>query len=226
MGGKLRRGVLIAAIGALLAWPALSQAGIGYVYVEAQNHNKFSPETSSYTLLGSPNFEWHWGDGGDTSTLRKHNVRQDDRLFRSGDPTKTFPGGYTVTASAGTYRYYCEVHGGPNGQGMSGRIKVTPIIDGKATTDEFPIRWAIPQDETGDQFDVRYRIDGHRWKFWRKNAAAMSGVFGHNDNPVNLRPATTYDVSVRSERSSNPKHHSAWSPGVSFGTFGKTATAR
>ncbi len=53
-----------------------------------------------------------------------HTVTADDKSFDSGNlnPGQTFK--FTFT-KAGTYRYYCRYHGGPNGIGMSGTITVT-----------------------------------------------------------------------------------------------------
>jgi plastocyanin len=78
---------------------------------------------------------------GDTVTFQKtntgvpHNVRSDGftngctqsaTCFRSGGATTgsfTF-GPLDVFNTPGTFRYFCEVHGGQNGAGMSGRIVV------------------------------------------------------------------------------------------------------
>jgi plastocyanin len=59
------------------------------------------------------------------SGVQPHNVAFDDGGFI--DPLPARPGPWTTTrtfASAGTYRYYCQVHGGPGGQGMSGTVFV------------------------------------------------------------------------------------------------------
>ena len=53
-----------------------------------------------------------------------HSVVADDGSFNSGEPGTGFPFSHTFNAP-GTYRYYCSVHGGPNGSGMSGVITVT-----------------------------------------------------------------------------------------------------
>ncbi len=53
-----------------------------------------------------------------------HTVTADDKSFDSGNlnPGDTFKFTFMKT---GTFRYYCKIHGGPNGQGMSGIIVVT-----------------------------------------------------------------------------------------------------
>lgn len=62
------------------------------------------------------------------NTLGFHNVKSDTLLFTSGSPASA-PWTYSHTfPTAGTYPYYCEVHGGVGGVGMSGVVKVLPSI--------------------------------------------------------------------------------------------------
>jgi plastocyanin len=54
-----------------------------------------------------------------------HNVHFDDGSFDM--PPSPISGAWSVQRtfnSPGTYRYYCEAHGGPNGSGMSGTVAV------------------------------------------------------------------------------------------------------
>jgi plastocyanin len=54
-----------------------------------------------------------------------HNVVADNGSFTSGPPASgAWTYSFTFT-TPGTYPYYCEVHGGPGGVGMSGVIIVT-----------------------------------------------------------------------------------------------------
>jgi plastocyanin len=54
-----------------------------------------------------------------------HTVTADGKQFDSGNLTNGQA--FTNQASqAGTFPYYCEIHGGPGGQGMSGTVTVTP----------------------------------------------------------------------------------------------------
>ena len=66
-------------------------------------------------------------NAGDTVTFVNgggfHNVVADDNSFTSGAPSDT----WTFTQpfpNAGTFPYYCQIHGGPGGVGMSGSIIV------------------------------------------------------------------------------------------------------
>lgn len=54
-----------------------------------------------------------------------HTVTSDTGLFDSGQMSKGDDFFYTFT-QAGEYLYYCAPHGGPGGQGMSGKIVVVP----------------------------------------------------------------------------------------------------
>ena len=59
-----------------------------------------------------------------TNVLGDHNVVADDNSFTSG-PVAPAPWEYTyVFTAAGTNPYYCQLHGGPGGIGMSGTIIV------------------------------------------------------------------------------------------------------
>jgi plastocyanin len=69
-------------------------------------------------------------DAGDTVTFVSsggfHNVVADNNAFTSGAPADTFS--FTQAfPTAGTFPYYCSVHGGPGGAGMSGTIKVNAV---------------------------------------------------------------------------------------------------
>ena len=83
-----------------------------------QTFNAFTPANVSITA-------------GDTVTWNNvngfHNVHLDNNSFdQPASPTGppwTVADTFTTT---GTYRYYCELHGGPNGVGMSGTVTVKP----------------------------------------------------------------------------------------------------
>lgn len=76
--------------------------------------NSFSPK--SVTVQAGDSVRW-------TSAGGTHNVVADDGTFSSGAPGS----GWTFTrtfASAGSFAYYCELHGAPGGLGMSGTVTV------------------------------------------------------------------------------------------------------
>jgi len=64
-----------------------------------------------------------------TNVLGNHNVVADDNSFTSG-PLAPAPWVYThVFTTAGSNPYYCSLHGGPGGVGMSGVITVQTATD-------------------------------------------------------------------------------------------------
>ncbi len=72
---------------------------------------------------------------------------------------------------------------------------------------------------TGNQFDVRYRVGtSATWRVWRNNTAARSGVFGQNGLPVQVMPGRTYHFQARSQKTAAPNQPSGWSPTLSVTT--------
>ena len=97
---------------ALLAGPA-SAANFN---ATANANNTFSP--SNLSIEVGDTVIW-------TNTGGIHNVRADNGAFTSGPPSGgAWMFSFTFT-SEGSFRYYCEVHGGPAGAGMSGIVTVT-----------------------------------------------------------------------------------------------------
>jgi plastocyanin len=84
--------------------------------VAATADNQFFPQH----LTVPPNTTVSWDNRG-----TNHNVKFEDGLFE--EPADPLPTPWTVSRhfdNPGVYRYYCEAHGGPGGQGMSGTITV------------------------------------------------------------------------------------------------------
>jgi plastocyanin len=165
----------------------------------------FSPGDVSVAVGGQVHWSRATGSDGD------HNVNQDEGLFRSGAPTEG-PIDLTVTPSAGSYHYYCEIHGSEFG-GMDGIVK-TPV---KVLTEpaglKFTVRWATDATDTGSLHDVQYRVGSGDWKSWKKDTATNEGVFGKNGNPVTVKDGKTYRFRARSQEGSAL---SDWSPVKSF----------
>jgi hypothetical protein len=200
----VRRSLIISATAVALALPAAVGAAPREIDV---GDNFFSPrKPPARNFANGHSFRWSRAAG----STGDHNVRQDDRLFRSGDPT-TGPIHFAINASAGSYHYYCEIHGSRQG-GMAGRVKVRPIALFDSLIGELEVQWADSNTDTGSRFDVRYRVDQRQWKTWKNDTPSFQAAFGHNDNPVNYRPNRhTYKIKVRSERR-RVKKHSDWSP--------------
>jgi plastocyanin len=197
----MRRHV-IAVISVGLAVAALPASAAAFT-ITLTNDNTYSPPSAGLDL-GDGSFDWQWGPGG-AGLLELHNVVSDDSLFTSGNPVASRPGGFSVTASAGTFPYFCVLH-----VGMEGVVSVTPVV-APTDTGQGPIRlnWASPQTTTGDSYDVRYRT-GRKWKRWRSDTGKPSGVFGKRRKPVKVQAGRSYQFRARSR--SGRKHHSDWSP--------------
>lgn len=179
--------------------------------------NAFDPASPQpRDFQSGPSFHWQ----RDISSTGNHNIRQDDKLFRSGDPTKG-PIDFAVSASAGSYHYYCEVHGSAGGSpsnGMNGIVRVRPLQTGPLTVrefDTFGVRWGDAGTTTGSLFDVRYRTGGAPWKIWFNDTKKTHATFGNHKRPAKVVSGRTFKVSVRSEKTNTSKR-SGWSPPVSY----------
>jgi plastocyanin len=202
----VRRFLVIAAAAALLALPAAAGAAPREINV---GDDFFSPKTPAARMF-QPGPSFHWSNGAGFGN--RHNVRQDDKLFRSGNPTSGTID-FAIRASAGSFHYFCELH---RFSGMSGVVKVRPIALADSLSGQIAVQWADPSTNTGSRFDVSYRVDNQRWKTWKNDTARFQGNFGRNDRPVNYRPNRhTYRVKVRSERQQVSKR-SGWSPPVTL----------
>lgn len=164
------------------------------------NDDFFAPDQVTATV--GETVHWSRGTGNDD-----HNVRQDDLLFRSGAPTDG-PIDYSVDFSAGTYHYYCEVHGSEFG-GMDGIVKSPVKITDPPTGLKFTVTWAAEGTDTGSVYDVQYRIGSGVWKNWRTDTSLLSGVFGQNGSPVAVQADKTYRFRARSQEGNAV---SGWSP--------------
>jgi plastocyanin len=204
----MRRYLLIGTAAALLAIPALAFGrATTTVTVAPSNQNTFGPKSVTKNV-GAGSIHWQWGTSG--STFAAHNVRQDAKLFYSGALTNSKPAGYTITPSAGSFHYYCELHGSPT-SGMAGTIRIKPAIFNQTAT-SFGVRWSPGTNQTGNAFDVRYRVDGGTWKTWKSHVAAAQATFGANNSPVHVGAGHTYEVQARSEKSTDLSKRSGWSP--------------
>src|SRR3989442_9526651 len=162
-GGRARRALTLAALVIALAVPTLA---FGRVATQIQvKDNAFSPQAPALrTFQHGASFQWQRAGG----SFGTHNVRQDDRLFRSGNVTAG-PINYTISASAGSYHYYCELHGSRAG-GMAGAVKVRPTFNAAPVGNPFTVIWADSAPNTGKAFDVRYRIGtAGTWHIWRND---------------------------------------------------------
>lgn len=108
-------GLMALTAGASAVLPA--QAADQSVIAEA-NGTTFSPATITVNVGDTVTFKHSVG-------IFPHNVKFDDGSFEM--PAAPTQSAFTVSRKfdvAGTFLYYCEQHGGPNGDGMSGKVVV------------------------------------------------------------------------------------------------------
>ena len=178
LGGGLAAAVVAAG---LLASTPVSAATR---QVSANDNRTFTPTTLTSALGDSV----HWAATG----VDDHSVRQNAGLFDSGVPG---PGlNFTRTFSAGTFAYHCEEHGD---RGMRGTVRVAPQVVSAPAGLAFTVRWAAAGTNTGNSFDVKYRVGRGPWKTWRNNTSAKSMVFGRG-GPVAVARGKSYSFQVRS----------------------------
>jgi plastocyanin len=79
----------------------------------------FSFDPTPATIVVGDTVTW-------TNSSGLHNVVADDQSFTSGTATSSFVYSHQF-AAPGSYPYYCSVHGGPGGSGMSGVIVVVAL---------------------------------------------------------------------------------------------------
>ncbi len=202
---------LCVAVAGLLAAPALS--GAGFIIEEIAVDDPPGAAAFAFTPdeLAAPvgqRVRWSRGVDGDA----RHSVTQDDRLFRM--PPFSGPNiDFMLRFSAGTFPYYCEIHGSP-GRGMDGVVRVPPGVDTDPLGANFDVFWIFDDlRETGELFDVRYRRQGtSKWKRWIRNSPLESAEFGLDNEPERAVVGRAYEFSVRSKDGDNPRRRSDWSP--------------
>jgi plastocyanin len=208
----LKRSLLILVVLGALAYASVASAAPTEIRVD---DNFYAPANPAIRNLSSgASFHWQRAAG---ATL-PHNVRQDFTLFNSG-PATSGPINFSVQASAGTYHYYCSLHGTPNpgGSGMDGVVRVRPVFASAPDGAPFTVRWALSTTTTGNQFDVRFRVGtSGSWTLWKNDVAGRSAVFGQGGQPVQVIANRTYQFQARSQKM--PTKPSGWSPTLSVNT--------
>jgi plastocyanin len=202
----VRRGLIMALLGVALVLPALAFGAATSIQVK---DNFFSPRAPAGRAF-QHGTSFHWTR---TGLGNRHNIRQDAGLFLSGGLTRG-PIDFSISASAGTYHYYCDLHGSPTG-GMDGVVKVRPIFNAAPTGNPFTVTWADSATNTGKAFDVRYKVGTGTFKIWKNDTSQFKAVFGLNGQPVPVMLGTTYQFQVRSEQATNHSKVSGWSPTLS-----------
>jgi plastocyanin len=178
IGGGLAAAVVAAGLLASTPVAAVTKT------VVASDDKVFLPRTESSAVGGSI----RWLANG----IDRHSATSDDLVFDSGAARTNL--NFTRKFSAGTYPYHCREHGD---QGMRGVIRVAPQVQSAPAGLAFTVRWAAAGTNTGNSFDVKYRVGRGPWKTWRNNTSAKSMVFGRG-GPVAVARGKSYSFQVRS----------------------------
>ena len=212
----MKRPLLMLIVVGALAYASVASAAATQIQVDDDFFAPRAPPTRN--LASGTSFHWQRATG---STTRQHNIRQDFTLFNSGAPTSGAIN-FSVNASAGTYHYYCTLHGLPSssgGGGMDGVVKVRPVFASAPTGAPFTVSWALAGTTTGNRFDVRFRVGtSGTWTLWKNDVAGRSGVFGQGGLPVQVMPGRTYQFQARSLKQTAPTKPSGWSPALTVNT--------
>ena len=99
---------------------------------------------------------------------------------------------------------------------MVGTIHIRPTVFNK-TASSFGVRWSPGTNQTGNAFDVRYRVDGGAWKTWKNHVPPRRRSSGRA-KPEHVGPGHTYELQARSERRSDVSKPSGWSPSAKVTT--------
>jgi plastocyanin len=205
--------LLTAIVVGALAYASVASAAATQIKVD---DSFYAPASATRNLSPGASFTWVKAP---LASL-PHNVRQNSTLFNSGSPTRNI--NFSVRASAGTYNYYCTLHGTASGGGMAGVVRVRPIFAAAPTGLPFTVSWALSGTSattTGNQFDVRYRVGtSPTWTTWKNNTSARSGVFGQSGLPVQVVAGRTYHFQARSQKATAPNQPSGWSPTLTVTT--------
>jgi plastocyanin len=203
--------VLGIAAGALLV-PGLASGGVVHDVAvndaDATHNTGFYAPKNITAKVGTDN-EVNWLPW---DTVDMHNIRQNKNLFSSGAAVSNDPDGFSRIFSAGTFGYFCTLHGAP-GIGMAGTIKVKPTMSPDPAGKPFTVIWSGSGTQTGNAFDVRYRVGNGKWKMWKKGTKGSQAVFGKNGKPVAVHSGKAYKFQVRS-KDAGTKKVSGYSPSL------------
>ena len=211
----MKRIVLGTSTAATLAVAAALAASAGAgapTLVVTFDDDSFNPRQARVDVSrASPEIAWERA-----GTNLEHDVRQDDRLFRSGPPSPDYDG-HADDVAAGKYHYYCTVHGSKAG-GMDGVLRVEPKVTA-GSGQSFRVAWADRDAEAKHRYAVEFRVEGRRrWRTWESATGRPSGRFGARNEPVNVKRDLAYEVRARTLVKGHPDRRSGWSPSVSFGS--------
>jgi plastocyanin len=110
------RSLLRLSVCMLAAMLTLAPSALGATQTVSATNFQFTPQ--HVTLPQGDTVTWN-------NALGTHNVHFEDNMFdMPAMPSSTAWSVSRTFSTVGVYRYYCELHGGPNGSGMSGTVTV------------------------------------------------------------------------------------------------------
>jgi plastocyanin len=180
--GRIARG---AGLGAALTVILASSVSAATTTVDVNDGKFFSPKTVNQ----APGGNVHWQASG----VDDHSVTSDQGLFDTGAPQAGV--NFTRTFSAGTFAYHCRKHG-INGGTMVGTVRVAPQVAAAPAGLSFTVKWATAGSNTGNTYDVQFRVGTGAWRNWKTNTGAPSGVFGAGSTPVKVARGKSYSFRV------------------------------
>ena len=118
---------------------ALAPAAFGADHPVSVTSDVFTPRT--VTIGQGDSVTWQ-------NTAGSHNVHFDDDSFVRPTTFDQWPAPWTemrAFSALGTFRYYCEAHGGPGGMGMSGTV----VVSARAAPRHHPAEDRLPAPTPG-----------------------------------------------------------------------------
>lgn len=201
----MRAKSLLAGTGLAVA-VSLCPVGAGAAVTEViVQDSRYKPDVVQ-VAVGAP-VQWTWREDNQET----HNVREDNEMFVSGPPAAAADP-YRRIFSAGTFYYFCDVHGFVTPK-MDGFVKVPVTVVPAPAGTAFTVKWATAATNTGSKYDVQYRVGSSRWKTWKKDVGVPSAVFGAKGSPVVVSAGIKYSFRARSKAG---RAVSRWSPLRSF----------
>ncbi len=165
---------------------------------------QFSPSTLNATVGDIIQFNFAQTSNAHNATSEGDLIPVGAAQINSGSVSKvqrTYQ--YTITV-AGTYQYYCVAHGGPNLDGMSGKIVASPSLP--VTLKDFSIAtsadkkpaliWKTLTEQNVNYFSVRSSTDGLHFSEIAKITAAGNSVteqsYTYTDHNVSTKYRYVY----------------------------------
>ncbi len=155
MKGIVRGICGLALVAALVVLPSAGALGDApepiLMYPEGESPGRFSPKQFTARLdPGAPEAVWKQAPG----ETQPHNVISDRHLFES----PFIEGSYKLQLSAGSYPYFCSLHGTRDARHARHRLRAAQgeaaeLLQGEGHLGD-------PNSESGDRFDVDWRPEG------------------------------------------------------------------